>query len=201
MPLDLPKLMKAYARRGIADWNNSQDASKRIAYFALANKIAQKEWEANRTIDSNLRGGADERCMFIPMPRVNHSGIMHSFFLPIHEAGKMAFDLLLVVDSEQSLGFRFEPADPPEWSHGYGHVQFNRSMFRKTMDVTGIPQWLPNHYPAFPIRSSEPLPMFLSMATSVHGYETGMKQILPELFPNEPSTAKQYLTALEAAVI
>jgi hypothetical protein len=73
-------------------------------------------------------------------------------------------------------------------------------MFRKTMEVTGIPQWLPNHYPAFPIRSSEPLPMFLSMATSVHGYETGMKTILPQLFPNEPSTAKQYLIELAAAV-
>jgi hypothetical protein len=200
MPLDLTKLMKLYARRGVSDWNEAPDNSKQIARFALANRIAQNEWEANRTIAANLKGGADERCMFIPMPRVNHSGIMHSFFLPINEAGKTAFDLLLIVDSEQSLGFRFEPSDPPDWAHGYGHVQFNRSMFRKTMAVSGIPQWLPNHYPAFPIRSAEPLPMFLSMATSIHGYETGMKQILPELFPNEPSTAKQYLSALEAAV-
>jgi hypothetical protein len=201
MPLDLTKLMKLYARRGIEEWNDAHETSKRIARFALANRIAQKEWEANRVIDANLKGGADERCMFIPMPRVNHSGIMHSFFLPINEDGRMAFDLLLVVDFEESLGFRFEPADAPERAHGYGHIQMNRSMFRRTMEVSGIPKWLPNHYPAFPIRSSEPLPMFLSMATSVHGYETGMKQILPQLFPNEPITAKKYLSALEAAVV
>jgi len=200
MPIDLTQLMKVYARRGIADWDGAPTTSKRIASFALANKIAQKEWEANRTIDSNLKGGADERSLFIPMPNVNHTGILHSFFLPIKTEGKVAFDLLLVIASQQSLGFRFEPADPPEWAHGYGHVQLNRSMFRKTMEVTGIPQWLPNHYPAFPIRSSEPLTMFLTMATSVHGYETGMKTILPQLFPNEPSTARQYLTELAAVV-
>lgn len=201
MPLDLNQLMKLYARRGIADWNAVPGPSKQMAYFALANRIAEKEAEANRTINARLKGGADERTLFIPMPNVNHSGILHCFFLPINEDGKMAFDLFLVVGSEQSLGFRFEPADPPASAHGYGHVQFNRSMFRKTMEVTGIPQWLPNHYPAFPIRSSEPLSMFLSMTTSVHGYESGMKQILPQLFPNEPSTAKKYLSALEAAVI
>jgi hypothetical protein len=201
MSIDLKRLMKRYARKGIADWDASPDTTKRIAYFALANRIAEKEWQADRTIDSDLRDGGDERCLFIPMPRVNHSGIMHSFFLPLSEDGQVTFDLLLVVGTQQSLGFRFEPADSPKWAHGYGHVQFNRSMFRKTLEVTGIPQWLPNHYPAFPIRSSEPLPMFLSMATSVHGYETGMKQIVTDLFLNEPSTAKQYLSALEAAVI
>lgn len=201
MPIDLRELMRLYARLGIVHWRAAPTVSKKIAYFALGNKIASNEWEAFRTIDANLKGGADERCMFIPMPSVNHAGIKHSFFLPINDNGKTAFDLLLIVDSEQSLGFRFESADPHHWAHGYGHVQFNRSMFRKTLEVSGIPQWLPDHYPAFPIRSSEPLPMFLSMTTSVHGYETGMKQILPQLFPNEPGTAKQYLTALEAAVI
>ena len=200
MALDLTKLMKLYARRGIADWNAAPDKSKRIASFALANKIAQNEPQANRTIDANLKAGGDERCLFIPMPRVNHADILHSFFLPIMQDDKLAIDLLLIIGSQQSLGFRFEPADPPEWAHGYGHVQLNRTMFRKTMEVVGIPGWLPDHYPAFPIRSSEPLPMFLSMTTSVHGYETGMKRILPELFPNEPGTAKQYLVELKAAV-
>jgi len=118
MPIDLTQLMKLYARRGIADWNDAPTTSKRIASFALAHKIAQKEWEGNRTIDSNLKGGTDERSLFIPMPNVNHTGILHSFFLPIKTEDKVAFDLLLVVDSQQSLGVRFEPADPPGWAHG-----------------------------------------------------------------------------------
>jgi hypothetical protein len=197
---DLKKLLKLYALRGIAYWDDAPDASKQIARFALANRIAENEWQAYRTIEANLKGGADERGMFIPMPMVNHSDILHCFFLPTNHDGKMAFDLVLIVGTEQSLGFRFEPADPPDWAHGYGHVQMNRSMFGKTIGVNGIPPWVPDSYPAIPIRSSEPLPMFLSMATSVHGYETGMKEILRQLAPNA-STAKKYLSELEAAVI
>jgi hypothetical protein len=203
MPLDLEDLkalMKLYARRGIADWNRVKGPSKQMAFFATKNRIAEKEPEANRIINAYLKGGADERTMFIPMPTVNHTGIFHCFFLPFAEDGRMKFDLLLVVGPGHTLGFRFEPADQPDRAHGYGHVQMNRSMLGGTLEVKGIPQWVPDSYPAFPIRSSEPLPMFLSMATSVHGYETGMKEILRQLSPNA-STAEKYLSALEAAVI
>jgi hypothetical protein len=201
MPPELKELMKLYARRGIADWNAAPNASKQLASFALANGIAQKEWEANRTIEANLRGGADERGMFIPMPRINHSDILHCFFLPINHEGKTAFDLLLIVGSEQCLGFRFEPADRPDRTHGYGHVQMNRSMFRKTMEVKGIPQWVPDSYPAFPIRSSEPLRMFLSMATSIHGYEKGMIPLLQNVFENRPTQAAGYLEVLKETIM
>lgn len=201
MPPDLKDLMRLYARLGIAHWRAAPSASKQIASFALADRIASHEWEANRTIDANLKGGADERGMFIPMPMVNHSDILHCFFLPFNHEGKMAFDLVLIVVTEQSLGFRFEPADPPDWTHGYGHVQMNRSMFRKTMEVSGIPQWVPDSYPAFPIRSSEPLQMFLLMATSVHGYGKGMIPLLQDVFENKPIQVASYLELLKETVI
>jgi hypothetical protein len=198
---ELRKLLKRYAAEGLVQWTEADITSRAIARTALGNRIAEGEFEANRTIDASLKGGGDERTLFIPMPIVNHSDILHCFFLPIKVQETIAFDLVLVIGVEQSLGFRFEPADPPTWTHGYGHIQMNRSMFGKTLEIKGIPQWLPDSYPAFPMRSSEPLQIFLSMATSVHGYEKGMKEIVSQLFASEPGPRKKYLNALEAAII
>lgn len=201
MPQNLRELMRRYARRGIADWKAAPSASKSIASIALANRIAEHEWEAFRTIDANLKGGADQRSLFIPMPMVNHSGIQHCFFLPINQEGKIAFDLVLTVGIEQSLGFRFEPADPPDSTHGYGHVQMNRSMFRETIQVKGIPHWIPYSYPAFPIGSSDALEMFLLMTTSVHGYQKGMITVLEGVFDDMPIQKALYLQVLTETVI
>jgi hypothetical protein len=202
MDQDLRKLLKTYSLAGIAHWNNEADeATKEIARSALKNKIAEGEYEAGAVIDSKLKRGGDPRALFIPMPMVNHSGILHCFFLPIPDANKVAFDLVLIVDGGRSLGFRFEPPDEGESTHGYGHVQMNKTMFHRTINVDGIPQWVPDSYPAFPQRASQPLELFLSMATSIHGYEKGMKQLLLDLFENDPIPRKRYLDALESSVI
>ena len=71
------------------------------------------------------------------MPKVNHRGIKHCFFLPIgspHENG-MKFELFLVVDEKNCLGFRFETADS-EGTHNYNHVQITRQM---TLSAKGYP--------------------------------------------------------------
>lgn len=202
MDQDLRKLLKTYSLLGVAHWNDeADDETKEVARAALPNRIAEGEYEAGAIIDSKLKRGGDPRALFIPMPLVNHSGILHCFFLPMPEAERMAFDLVLIIDADHSLGFRFEPAEEAESTHGYGHVQMNRTMFHRTIRVKGIPQWLPDSYPACPQRASQPLQLFLSMTTSVHGYEKGMKKIIFDLFKNEPITAKKYLSALEAAVM
>jgi len=69
------------------------------------------------------------------------------------------------------------------------------------MEVKGIPQWVPDSYPAFPIRSSEPLRMFLSMATSIHGYERGMIPLLQDVFENRPTQAAGYLEVLKETIM
>lgn len=202
MDQDLRRLLRFYSFLGITYWNNeADDATKDVARAALQNRIAEGEYEAGAIIDSKLKRGGDPRALFIPMPMVNHSGILHCFFLPMPEAERMAFDLVLIIDADHSLGFRFEPADDADSTHGYGHVQMNRTMFHRTIEVKGIPEWLPDSYPAFPQRAAEPIQLFLSMTTSVHGYEKGMKKIIFDLFKNEPMTAKKYLSALDAAVM
>jgi hypothetical protein len=198
----LRTLLKTYSLVGIAHWNkDADDTTKEIARAALKNQIAEREYEAGAVIDSKLKRGGDPRALFIPMPMVNHSGILHCFFLPIPDAEQVSFDLVLIVKDGRSLGFRFEPPDEGESTHGYGHVQMNRTMFRETIPVKGIPNWVPDGYPAFPQRASEPLHLFLSMATSIHGYEKGMKRILFELFETDPIRRKKYLDALDATVM
>src|SRR6266850_8483675 len=157
--------MKIYARRGVSDWKAKvQDATKKRARLLLGpNNIADNEPEAFNTIEA-VRGGARKQ-LFIPMPTVYHTGIEQCFFLPLYEAAdKAAFDLLLLCEADNCLGFRFEPAQLG--THDYGHVQMNRKMLRKSFHVNGLPPWVPESYPAFPLRTSEPLAMFLSMATS-----------------------------------
>ena len=202
MDQDLKKLLKTYSLAGIYHWNNNaDDATKDIAIAALKGQIAERDREAFAVIDAKLKRHGDPRALFIPMPMVNHSGILHCFFLPIPDAEKVSFDLVLIIKTGKSLGFRFEPPDEGESTHGYGHVQMNKSMFHKTIDVKGIPDWVPDSYPAFAQRASEPLHLFLSMATSIHGYEKGMKRILFELFETDPIRRKKYLDALAATVV
>lgn len=201
MATELLGLMKVYARKGLEDWKSAPGSTKTVVLRILANRVATSEWEANNAIEAIREEPTLGRCRFIPMPTVNHTGAKHCFFLPMKAGeGKAAFDLLLFIDGGKWLGFRFEPADAPQSTHGYGHVQLNKVMFRKQIPVEGIPDWLPEHYPAFPIRTSDPLQMFLAMATAVHGYENGMVNVVRELFKSRPSELARYLKALEPLI-
>lgn len=196
MPLNVEELITRYAEYGIAHWySEAPDPIKQRARAALSNKIAQNSYEVGKTIKSV--NGANR--MFIPMPLVNHAGIRSCFFLPIRLEGgqnaRFAFELFLLVDLENCLGFRFEPADHGGRAHAYGHVQINRRMLGGDLPVNDIPQWLPDSYPAFPICSSDSLQMFLSMTTSVHGYGStylgGMRGILRQVFESRPLYATE----------
>ncbi len=198
MPAELIDLLKPYARRGLEDWRNAASPLKKTVSLALANKIAD-DWGAMDTIDAIQADGAHnlKRARFIPMPTLHHGGIQRCFFLPSRaSADTVAFDLLLFIQIGKWLGFRFEPADALPSTHGYGHVQMNKSMFWEQIKVDGLLNWIPDSYPAFPIRTSDPVQMFLSMATSVHGCHAGMIELVKQLFPNELIKRERYLEML-----
>jgi len=137
---------------------------------------------------------------FIPMPGEQPSGIEHAFFMPIRiDDERTAFDLLLLCPREKCLGFRFEPGDSGDTTHGYGHIQMNRAMCGGDLPVEGLPDWVPKSYPAFPLRTSEPLEMFLSMATSIHGYRKRMLDLLLNIVP-APGNRLTYERLLEKAM-
>ena len=191
MSHNLEELLLGYANRGLVEWQNCVSAEDRqIICGRLGLKIAENKWQ----IQNAIRSPANSNSWFIPMPKVNHRGIKHCFFIPIGSPyeNEMKFELFLVVDEQNCLGFRFEAADSGG-THNYSHVQITPQM---TLSVKGIPLWLPESYPAFQMGSSEPLDMFLYMATSVHGYGNGMQQLIQEIFEEHPTRIKKYLAAL-----
>ncbi len=130
--------------------------------------------EAEVTIEVMNSGTTNTR--FIPMPNPRPNDIEYSFFMPISTSSGTAFDLLLLCRGDYWFGFRFEPAD--RTTHEYGHIQMNRRMRGGEVCIPGPPEWLPTSYPAFPLRTSEPMQMFLSMIVSIHGYPKFMDDVL-----------------------
>jgi hypothetical protein len=205
---DLFDLLRLYARAGIADWKNASDELRRRAAECLGTAIADDEAQASVTISTIYNQANASRLRFIPMPKHPRRRIERCFFLPIHERAShgqesTAFDLFLLVGGRDCLAFRFEPAHAPSSAHAYGHVQMCRSLLRKTIEVKVIPNWFPVSYPAFAISTSDPLQMFLSKATAVHGYSGGIVKVLQDIFQkaSRPSEAVLYLEKLTTLLL
>jgi hypothetical protein len=204
---DLVDLLRLYARQGIADWRNAPAELRQRALACLGSGIADNDTEALVTISTIYNHTNAKRLRFIPMPKHPRSGIERCFFLPIRERSGVqestSFDLFLLVAQRNCLAFRFEPAHRPSSAHAYGHVQICRSMLRKTIEVKGIPAWFPVTYPAFSISTSDPLRMFLSMTTAVHGYFGGVVKVLQEIFQkeNRAGDAVLYLDVLRTLLL
>jgi hypothetical protein len=206
------ELMRLYARLGIADWKKAPYELRRRASECLGTAIAENETEADVTIQTRvtMQTLQDEnrasRLRFIPMPKRPKGGIDRCFFLPLREIRpggeeSVGFELFALVARLDCLAFRFEPAHKPPSVHNYGHVQLSRTMVRKTIEVKGIPAWLPVRQPAFPILTSEPLRVFLCMVTAVHGYDGGCTAILQDMFPGRPAELRLYLDELQKFLV
>lgn len=190
MPSDLEELLQRYAGKGLAQWQESTQEEKKISTKHLGLRIAEDGCQIRNTIMSP----SNTNLCFIPMPTINHRGIRRCFFLPIGSpyGQQMKFELFLVVNERKCLGFRFESADS-QGTHNYHHIQLTR---RLSLESSGIPEWLPDSYPAFPISSGNPLDMFLYMATSVHGYKNGITQLIRDIFQENPLTGRRIIGRL-----
>ena len=178
----LSVLMKEYALQGLRDWQGADPKLRNRAKTCLGNKIVGEEDEFNYEI---FKTSHDK---FFPMPKgMNEKELKYCFF---RTNGKKSFELFILVKESTSLAFRFEPADAPEWRHNYAHVQFCRKMEGKQICPAEIPSWIPDSYPAFPLPSSDPLKLFLSMLTSVHGRSDGIEKIFREIFQKASQTGK-----------
>lgn len=216
MPVaDLDELMKLYARRGVAEWEKAPAERRNRAPTCLGLAIADDDDQAavalgaiyTKDIADRFRAGEmDSRFRYIPMPTFpKKTGIECSFFLPIREPGndgRVSFDLFLIVTGRNCIGFRFEPAHPGTL-HGYGHVQACKALLRKSLPLATLPPWFPDRYPAFAISTSNPLRMFLSMVTAMHGYQGGVTRIIVEIFQtaNRTGEANLYLNELSALLL
>ena len=193
-------LMEAYAVWGYQDWNeNTSEQVRRRAMTCLNQKIVESDWQ----VRAQVRKRHDsKKKKFMPVPKYRHDGIDRCFFMPRsvgndHEP-KLAFDLFLLVNQAKNLAFRLEPADQPRRSHNYAHVQFCRRMMGGDFDPVGVPSWIPDSYPAFPLPSSEPVQLFLAMLTAVHGRSGGVERVLQDIFQrqSQPTNAAKCVELL-----
>lgn len=182
---EVAELMLRYSRRGLEDWRTSADELlKRRAWERLsAAGIAEDEAEAEAIIEDSSRG-----TMFIPMPNSHGGrGFQRSFFRPGMRSGRLrALMLFILVERSRGdcIAFRFECAERPGTRHEYTHVQLTRDLHvaGRPIGLDGIPDWLPDSYPAFPIPARDSLELFLAMATAVHGFPQGIDALIAELY-------------------
>jgi hypothetical protein len=199
--LDLRDLMLVYAKRGVAHWKGASADIKKRAGECLANRIADNVDLAARTLKMPFTRSNASNLLFIPMLKhPSNRRFEWCFFVPMWEGEEnptISFDLFFLVRKKDCLGFRFEPADAAG-AHDYGHVQMNRQMLGETLAVPTLP-WIPYSYPAFPTTTSDPLRMFLYMATTVHGHSSGVLDVLLEIFRAEgrPGDAVSYAAELK----
>lgn len=187
----LSELMKEYALHGIRQWRDVDLDLRNRANMCLGNRVVDTEPELHYQI------GRPSHKKFFPMPRGSYrSDLKYCFF---RTENGISFLLYILVNDTNSLILRFEPADEPGWNHDYAHVQFCREDLGGGIVPLGIPDWIPDSYPAFPLPSSEPLKLFLSMITAVHGRSNGIQNIFREIFQEAGQAKKyrEYITVLD----
>lgn len=188
----LRDLMLQYALQGLYDWteNTNRNIQQR-ARVCLSQKISLSDGDIRHKI---VIPNPD---VFFPMPKVGYrSGIEQCLFMPrSHGCGDLgswswSFILFILLADNNSLAFRFEPAQMAGQRHNYAHMQFCRKIIGIDHILGDIPSWIPCRDPAFPLPSSNPVKLFLSMATSVHGREGGVNNVIVDIFQKAGKTAK-----------
>lgn len=202
------ELILAYAKRGREEWARAPDEVRESALNCLGNRIAKSDAEVSKAL-SLAYYSSDAKCrMLLPMPKP--SKLDWAFFVPIREGGdaatpKHSFHVCLLVKDENCLGLRFEFGHEPDSSHDYSHVQLSRDIVRGGFQIGGVPNWLPDSYPAIPVRARDSLEMFLCVCVSVHGFsgDSGMKQTFRELSQQlaRPNLASALVERLEGSVL
>ena len=178
----LRDLMKQYALLGLHDWReNTEEGIRQRARECLGNRILSTDWELHTEV------GRPRLAKFFPMPKFGYGrDIEHCFFLPkLYENDGIeswTFVLFVLVQEQNCLAFRFEPAGRDGGRHDYAHMQFCRSIIGEELLLSGIPDWIPERDPAFPLPSSDPTKLFLSMATAVHGRSGGVDKVIVDMF-------------------
>ena len=179
--LDLNKLMLEYSKKGFQDWNNESYDLQTKSRKCLSNAIIEKEDDVAKMIREQ------KNPLFVPMPKMSHKGFEWCFFLPkiIHGNLRSLILFLLVNRARQDcLAFRFESSYRQNTPHGYLHMQLTRKIEESSSakNLQGVPEWLPDRYPAFPIPAHDPLEIFLCMMTAVHGLRGGIDDLLKDIF-------------------
>ena len=205
--MDYMELMRGYAITGVRDWREAPASTKQNAVECLAPMyLADRE----QHIDDVLRQKKSSLSpKFIPMPRpsfgksAKKKRFQWTFFSPVglddRSKDIISFELLILYKQKQCLAFRLEPGHPESKAHNYTHLQFNQELYKKRIQVEGIPSFISDSFPAFPLPGSDTISLFFAMIVAVHGYE-GARKIMLRIFHQENDINKygKYSRALDA---
>ena len=184
----LLELIKEYALCGFKQWETADSDLRRRASTCLQNMVVDSENDFHREMNKLSHEKSHEK--FFPMPTGSYQKDLNYCFF--RTENRESFQLYVLLNDASSLAFRFEPADQLNWSHNYAHVQFCRKFKNTEIRPHGIPAWLPESYPAFPLPSSNSLELFLAMVTAVHGRAKGkgIEEILRSIFQKASQTGR-----------
>jgi len=191
--------MKQYALQGLHDWReNTDEGIRKRARECLGNKILSDDWELHTEM------ARPRATKFVPMPRVGYGrDVEHCFFRPkLYDNDGIeswTFVLFVLVQEHNCLAFRFEPAGRDGGRHDYAHMQLCRRVIAEELLLSGIPGWIPERDPAFPLPSSDPTKLFLSMAMAVHGRSGGVDNIIVDMFQkaSKVNLTKKYISLVQ----
>ena len=198
------ELVLTYALLGIESWTRTERTTRKAARAALGIDIADDTHTASEVVKKPFRADADGALVLIPMPLLPEKRGL-AFFAPINvQQGEdaVAFDLALLVDGgRHALGFRFEPADVGEdRTHGYDHMQLSTALGHRSAPLRATADWLPDSYPAFPIRSKDMRDRFLAMALAMHGFPEGVADVVERIATRGSPLAKDCISRIDEMV-
>jgi len=165
------EVMQRYASRAAEHWAKLDSAAHKAVSAVVAGGLARDGASVNRVV---LGKSAPRFLPMAQLPGLQKAGYVWGAFLPVHSDGQLdaLYLLLPAKDTSHSLAFRFEREDPGSL-HGYWHMQFAREVKlsgEPNLPLNGVPNWLPDSWPALPIPGKDWLDVFLVMLTAVHGF-------------------------------
>ena len=202
MSASIDELLLAYARLGLKHWASVSLSVKKRARKVRVD-IATQPAAAENAVTNPFRPLASNGnpMRLIPMP-CKQNRVYAAFFAPwVGGAGPagLSFDLVVLSQQGSPFAFRFEPgSDYNATAHGYDHVQLNESLGKRQVPMEGAVTPLPTTYPAFPIPSKDPVTRFLTLAVAMHGYPSGVDQVLDDAFKGKANRRKTYLEITKA---
>lgn len=191
-------ILRDYSRHGLS-YFDTQSADTRQK---LRESISMRLEDNAKQIEYKLGAitkGRHERLGFLPMPRPGGHDFKASFFLPRiatriddPEWYDCSFVVVFWIERERgkTIAVRFERSDDEDDAHAYSHLQLTKRIDDVSV-ATSFQDWIPDSYPAFPLRCDSPIQLFVCMVVSVHGYSANNKREYSRLTIEEAMTQGQ----------
>ncbi len=196
----IQEFLMPYALLGWEEWSKTDEALRNPWRNCLEGNVVANHHEVRQVVSDPSSWRNDSRFPLIPMPKTQDR-IERAFFLPILEpvegsSPQHSFDLFTIVKNKNCLAFRWELGHNGQSTHGYSHMQMSRRLAKRELSLSSLPGWIPDDYPAVPVRASNSFGLFLCMVTALHGLEGGILRLLNDVMRSQPGVRFAYMESI-----